>query len=32
MNREWGMRTANFTDPDGDIWEIAQERHGSGRL
>jgi lactoylglutathione lyase len=25
MNREWGMRTATFTDPDGHIWEIAQE-------
>ena len=25
VNREWGMRTASFTDPDGHIWEIAQE-------
>jgi catechol 2,3-dioxygenase-like lactoylglutathione lyase family enzyme len=25
MNRAWGMRTATFTDPDGHIWEIAQE-------
>ena len=25
MNREWGMRTASFTDPDGNIWEVAQE-------
>jgi catechol 2,3-dioxygenase-like lactoylglutathione lyase family enzyme len=25
MDREWGMRTAAFTDPDGHIWEIAQE-------
>ena len=25
MNREWGMRTASFTDPGGHIWEIAQE-------
>ncbi len=25
MNREWGMRTASFTDPDGHIWEIAQK-------
>lgn len=24
LNREWGMRTASFTDPDGHIWEIAQ--------
>src|SRR5678816_3527734 len=20
MNREWGVRTASFTDPDGHIW------------
>ena len=25
MNREWGMRTASFTDPDGHIWEVAQK-------
>ena len=25
MNRDWGMRTASFTDPDGHVWEIAQE-------
>lgn len=25
LNREWGMRTASFTDPDGHIWEVAQE-------
>src|SRR6266540_4084074 len=24
MNREWGMRTASFTDPDGHIWEVAR--------
>jgi lactoylglutathione lyase len=24
-NRPWGMRTANFTDPDGYVWEIATE-------
>ncbi len=24
MDREWGVRTASFTDPDGHIWEIAQ--------
>jgi catechol 2,3-dioxygenase-like lactoylglutathione lyase family enzyme len=32
VNREWGMRTASFTDPDGHIWEVAQrlpERDGS---
>ena len=25
MNRDWGMRTASFTDPDGHIWEVAQD-------
>jgi lactoylglutathione lyase len=25
VNREWGMRTASFTDLDGHIWEIAQK-------
>jgi lactoylglutathione lyase len=25
LNREWGMRTAAFIDPDGHVWEIAQE-------
>ena len=25
MNREWGVRTASFTDPDVHIWEIAQK-------
>jgi lactoylglutathione lyase len=25
LNRDWGMRTAAFADPDGHIWEIAQE-------
>lgn len=25
MDRVWGMRTACFADPDGHIWEIAQE-------
>jgi catechol 2,3-dioxygenase-like lactoylglutathione lyase family enzyme len=25
LDREWGMRTASFTDPDGHIWEIAQK-------
>ena len=24
MSREWGVRTASFEDPDGHIWEIAQ--------
>jgi catechol 2,3-dioxygenase-like lactoylglutathione lyase family enzyme len=25
VDRKWGMRTAAFTDPDGHVWEIAQE-------
>jgi catechol 2,3-dioxygenase-like lactoylglutathione lyase family enzyme len=25
VNREWGPRTASFTDPNGHIWEIAGE-------
>lgn len=25
MNREWGKRTASFADPDGHIWEVAQD-------
>ncbi len=24
-DRTWGMRTANFQDPDGYVWEIATE-------
>jgi lactoylglutathione lyase len=24
-NQEWGKRTACFADPDGNIWEIAQD-------
>ena len=23
-DRDWGMRTATFADPGGNIWEIAQ--------
>jgi len=30
MNREWGMRTAGFTDPDGHIWEIAEKLPEAG--
>jgi lactoylglutathione lyase len=30
MNREWPMRTASFMDPDGHIWEIAQELPAAG--
>ena len=29
LDREWGVRTASFTDPDGHIWEIAQEIEAS---
>jgi lactoylglutathione lyase len=25
IDREWGVRTASFTDPDGHIWELAQK-------
>jgi catechol 2,3-dioxygenase-like lactoylglutathione lyase family enzyme len=25
QDRSWGMRTANFQDPDGYVWEIATE-------
>jgi lactoylglutathione lyase len=28
MDREWGMRTAAFADPDGHIWEIAENIKG----
>jgi catechol 2,3-dioxygenase-like lactoylglutathione lyase family enzyme len=24
VDRDWGLRTAHFKDPDGNIWEIAQ--------
>ena len=24
IDREWGLRTAHFKDPDGNVWEIAQ--------
>jgi lactoylglutathione lyase len=24
IDREWGLRTAHFKDPDGNIWEMAQ--------
>ena len=25
IDRKWGKRTASFSDPDGNIWEIAQD-------
>ena len=24
IDRDWGLRTAHFKDPDGNIWEVAQ--------
>ncbi|HZU13366.1 MAG TPA: VOC family protein [Chloroflexota bacterium] len=24
VDREWGLRTAHFEDPEGNVWEIAQ--------
>jgi catechol 2,3-dioxygenase-like lactoylglutathione lyase family enzyme len=29
VDRPWGVRTAAFADPDGHVWEIAQELGGS---
>lgn len=25
IDRPWGKRTAEFSDPDGNVWEVAQE-------
>lgn len=25
LDREWGVRTASFADPAGNVWEIAQQ-------
>jgi catechol 2,3-dioxygenase-like lactoylglutathione lyase family enzyme len=25
VDREWGVRTAAFSDPDGHVWEVAQQ-------
>jgi catechol 2,3-dioxygenase-like lactoylglutathione lyase family enzyme len=30
QDRSWGMRTANFQDPDGYVWEIATEMPEEG--
>jgi len=30
MDREWGLRTACFADPDGHIWEVAEDIQGGG--
>lgn len=32
VDREWGMRTAAFADPDGHVWEVAQELAGTPAL
>jgi catechol 2,3-dioxygenase-like lactoylglutathione lyase family enzyme len=28
LDRPWGMRTANFVDPAGHSWEVAQQING----
>jgi lactoylglutathione lyase len=28
IDREWGVRTACFADPDGHVWEVAQQLSG----
>lgn len=28
MDRPWGRRTAAFADPDGNVWEIAEDLPG----
>lgn len=28
MDRHWGLRTAHFSDPEGNIWEIHQSIEG----
>jgi lactoylglutathione lyase len=29
IDRVWGMRTAAFADPDGHVWEVAQQIAGN---
>ena len=29
LDRDWGVRTACFADPDGHVWEVAQELSGT---
>jgi catechol 2,3-dioxygenase-like lactoylglutathione lyase family enzyme len=29
IDRPWGVRTAAFADPDGHVWEIAQQLGGA---
>ncbi len=28
LDRAWGVRTAAFSDPDGHVWEVAQQLAG----
>jgi catechol 2,3-dioxygenase-like lactoylglutathione lyase family enzyme len=30
IDREWGLRTASFTNPDGHIWEVAAKLREEG--
>lgn len=30
LDRPWGVRTACFADPDGHVWEVAQELSAAG--
>jgi catechol 2,3-dioxygenase-like lactoylglutathione lyase family enzyme len=30
IDRPWGMRTACFADPDGHVWEVAQQLSQGG--
>jgi uncharacterized glyoxalase superfamily protein PhnB len=30
MDREWGVRTAAFADPDGHVWEVAAKLPDDG--
>jgi uncharacterized glyoxalase superfamily protein PhnB len=30
MDRQWGQRTISFLDPDGHLWEIAQQLTPAG--
>ena len=30
MDRAWGVRTASFTDPGGNVWEFAQQLPRTG--
>jgi lactoylglutathione lyase len=29
-DQPWGMRTASFADPDGNVWELTRELSGTG--